>query len=192
MVKLYQIIHLITSLLISYSFSGTAYLTSGHIDELFKENLYLNLATQNDPQAMRGRILTHLAGPSEASGDAVMLKSLHSDEVVGLAWASLDPNCRLHYNIRLEGSDSLETATPSLELEDYPIHKSNNLKSMPLFPSTNRKLQDCRGSRCSGHTDNIHKLMMARLDSGDAAFIMKNSGPHPFSIKVSTDWTGDY
>ena len=114
-----------------------------------------------------------------------MLKSLHSDEVVGLAWASLDPNCRLHYNIRLEGSDSLETATPSLELEDYPIHKSNNLKSMPLFPSTKRKLQDCRGSRCSGHTDNIHKLMMARLDSGDAAFIMKNSGPHPFSIKVS-------
>ena len=171
-------------ILIIICISGTAYLASGHIDELFKENLYLNLATQNDPQAMRGRILTHLAGPSEASGDAVMLKSLKSD-IVGLAWASLDPSCRLHYNIRLEGSDSLETAAPSLEIEDYPIHKSNNLKSMPLFPSTKRKLQDCRGSRGSGHTDNIHKLMMARLDSGDAAFIMKNSGSHPFNIKVS-------
>ena len=54
---------------------GTIYLASGHIDELFKENLYLNLATKRDPQALRGRILTHLAGPSESTGDAVMLKS---------------------------------------------------------------------------------------------------------------------
>lgn len=123
--------------------AGTAYLASGHIDELFKENLFLNLATKSDPQALRGRILTHLAGPSESSGDAVMLKSDNSlSRVVGLAWSSLDETCRLHYNIRLEGSDSLDNATPSLVLEDYPIQNSNKLKSMPLFPSTKRQLQD--------------------------------------------------
>lgn len=166
--------------------NGTAYLASGHIDELFKENLFLNLATKSDPQALRGRILTHLAGPSESSGDAVMLKSDNSlSRVVGLAWSSLDETCRLHYNIRLEGSDSLDNATPSLVLEDYPIQNSNKLKSMPLFPSTKRQLQDCRGSRCIGHADNIHKLMMARLDSGDAAFVMTSDtvGQPQFHIK---------
>lgn len=111
-----------------------------------------------------------------------MLKSEYN-LITGLAWASLDETCRLHYNIRLEGSDSLDNASPSLEIEDYPIHNSNNLKSMPLFPSTKRHLQDCRGSRCSGHADNIHKLMMARLDSGDAAFLMVDNGHHPFQLK---------
>jgi len=162
--------------------NGTVYLAAGHIDELFKENLFLNLATRSEPQAMRGRILTHLAGPPESSGDAVMLKS-ENTEITGLAWAFLDETCRLHYNIRLEGSDSLDNAEPSLELEDYPIHKSNNLKAMPLFPSTKRHLQDCRGAQCLGHADNLHKLMLARLDSGDAAFLMSNKGPDAFDIK---------
>ena len=112
-----------------------------------------------------------------------MLKS-ENTKITGLAWAFLDETCRLHYNIRLEGSDSLDNAEPSLELEDYPIHKSNNLKAMPLFPSTKRHLQDCRGAQCLGHADNLHKLMLARLDSGDAAFLMSNKGPDAFNIKV--------
>ena len=159
-------------------------MASGHIDELFKENLYLNLATKSDPQALRGRILTHLAGPAESSGDAAMLRS-DTSHIVGLGWSSLDQTCRLHYSIRIEGSDSLENTSPSLVLEDYPIQSSNSLKSMPLFPSTQRHLQDCRGSRCVGHADNIHKLMMARLDSGDAAFILTSDlPPEPFKLKV--------
>ena len=145
----------------------------------------MNLATKTDPQSLRGRILTHLAGPSESSGDAVMLRS-DTSSVTGLAWAFLDETCRLHYNIRLEGGAGLqlETAASSLELEDYPIHKADNLKAMPLFPSTKRHLQDCRGPRCVGHADNIHKLMVARLDSADAAFLMSSPDPQPFDIKV--------
>ena len=104
--------------------------------------------------------------------------------MTGLAWASLDETCRLHYNIRLEGSDSLDNARPSLELEDYPIDGTENLKARPLFPSTSRHLQDCQGKRCSGHADNIHKLMVARLDSADAAFLMSSPDPQPFDIKV--------
>ena len=154
------------------------------MDELFKENLYLSIATDRDPVALRGRILTHLAGPSSSSGSAVMIRSDSSD-VIGLAWASLDQTCRLHYTVRLEGSDSLHSAQPSLELEDYPIQRPSNLKARPLFPSTKRHLQDCVGPRCSGHADNIHKLMMARLDSGDAAFLLTNTGENPFQVKVT-------
>ena len=156
-------------------------LDAGQVDELFKENLYLNVATEYNAQALRGRLVTHLAGPSESSGEAVLMKGDDSS-VSGVAWASLDDTCRLHYDIRLEGSQ-LDTASPSLELEDYPIQNLDNLKALPLFPSTKRHLQDCRGKKCSGHADNIHKLMMARLDSGDAAFLMTNTGQNEFVLK---------
>ena len=141
----------------------------------------MNAATQDNPQALRGRILTHLAGPSESSGEAVLMKGGDSS-VSGVAWARLDDTCRLHYNIRIEGSQ-LDTISPSLELEDYPIQNLDNLKALPLFPSTKRHLQDCRGKKCSGHADNIHKLTMARLDSGDAAFLMTNDGQNEFILK---------
>ena len=88
------------------------------------------------------------------------------------------------YVIPRHPDSSVYNAEPSLELEDYPIHKSNNLKAMPLFPSTTRHLQDCRGAQCLGHADKLHKLMLARLDSGDAAFLMSNKGPDSFDIKV--------
>ena len=159
-------------------------MTAGQVDELFKENLYLSVTTESEPAALRGRILTHLAGPAECGGSAVMIRS-DSSPVTGLAWASLDQTCRLHYTVRLEGSDSLHSAQPSLELEDYPIQRPSNLKARPLFPSTKRHLQDCVGPRCSGHADNIHKLMMARLDSGDAAFLLTNTGENPFQVKVN-------
>ena len=146
------------------------------------------MTTESEPAALRGRILTHLAGPAECGGSAVMIRS-DSSPVTGLAWASLDQTCRLHYTVRLEGSDSLHSAQPSLELEDYPIQRPSNLKARPLFPSTKRHLQDCVGPRCSGHADNIHKLMMARLDSGDAAFLLTNSGENPFQVKVSVLFT---
>ena len=161
-------------------------MTAGQVDELFKENLYLSLTTESETPltALRGRILTHLAGPAECGGSAALIRS-DSSPVIGLAWASLDQTCRLHYTVRLEGSDSLHNAQPTLELEDYPIQRPSNLKARPLFPSTKRHLQNCAGARCSGHADNIHKLMMARLDSGDAAFLLTNTVETPFQVKVN-------
>ena len=108
------------------SSAGTALLTAAQVDELFKENLYLVVQTAGGA-AVRGRVLTHLAGPAEAAGRAVMLRGA-GGSVAGLAWASLDTSCRLHYSTRLEGPDSLETAAAELELEDYPIQVQSTLQ----------------------------------------------------------------
>ena len=35
-----------------------------------------------------------------------------------------------------------------------------------------------------GHADNIHKLTIARLDSGDAAILVTASGARTFTLKV--------
>ena len=56
-----------------------------------------------------------------------------------------------------------------VDLEDYPLE---NLKALPLFPSHRRQLQLCKGKRCAGHADNLHKLTLSRLDSGDAALLL--------------------
>ena len=78
-------------------------LNAGQVEELFKENLYLNVATEQSAQALRGRIVTHLAGAPEISGEAILMKGSDDSSVSGLAWASLDDTCRLHYSVRLEG-----------------------------------------------------------------------------------------
>jgi len=159
--------------------NGTVLLTAGQVEELYKERLYLSvrITGSGSPVALRGRLVTHLAGPPEAGGAAVLLQG--TEGVGGLAWASIDDTCRLNYNVRMEGAD-MSTATSSLELEDYPVQ---NLKALPLFPSQRMGLQQCSGQACSGHADNIHKLTIARLDSGDAAILVTATGARTFTLK---------
>lgn len=123
--------------------------------------------------------MTQLAGPAEASGQAVMLQGDTDSEFSGLAWASLDQSCRLHYRLRIQGPE-VHTVNSLLELEDYPVQ---NLKALPLFPSQKMGLQNCVGANCAGHADKIHKLTMARLDSGDAALLLTGQPHHTFSLK---------
>jgi len=117
--------------------------------------------------------MTHLASPSDASGEAVMMKGMNNQIASGLAWVSIDGSCRLHYDVRIE-SDTANDFDQVLELEDFPVR---NLKSVPLFPGTKRILQECQGKKCSGHLDNIHKLTMARLNAGDAALLLSSKDP---------------
>ena len=110
------------------------------MEELFKEDMYVNVATATRPQALRGRLLTRLAGPAEASGQAIMLAA-NSTAVTGLAWTSIDLNCRLHYHVRTNDQDG--DAESALELQDFPL---KNLKALPLFPGTKSSLQQCKAS----------------------------------------------
>ena len=43
-----------------------------------------------------------------------------------------------------------------------------NLKALNLVPGRQLDLQDFRGYEATGHQDSIHKLTMARMNSGDA------------------------
>jgi len=145
--------------------SGELTLSAAQLEELLKEDFYLTVTTSQ--KALRGRILVHQASSSHLSGEPVLLTG--NTSASGLSWVSLDNNCRLHYSLRLEGpiGDGLES---HLELEDYPLE---NLKALPLFPSHTRRLQLCQGKRCAGHADHLHKLTLSRLNSGDAALVLR-------------------
>ena len=43
---------------------------------------------------------------------------------------------------------------------------------------------DADDNTLAGHADNIHKLTIARLDSGDAAFLLTATGARTFTLKV--------
>ena len=81
--------------------NGTARLAAAQVEELYKENLYLSVMVggQSTP-ALRGRLVTHLAGPAEAGGAACLLRG--EGGVAGLAWTAIDHSCRLHYSVRME------------------------------------------------------------------------------------------
>ena len=57
------------------------------------------------------------------------------------------------------------TTESRISLEDHPMR---NLKALNLVPGRQLDLQDFRGFEASGHQDSIHKLTMARMNSGDA------------------------
>jgi len=43
-------------------------LTAGQVEELLKEELYLSISTNGGEAALRGRLLTHLALPTDMTG----------------------------------------------------------------------------------------------------------------------------
>ena len=66
--------------------------------------------------------------------------------VSGIAWASIDPSCRLSYSVRLEGtkgggySPDTQATHHQLILKDFPI-KQKSLKNLALSPGRKLTLQ---------------------------------------------------
>ena len=58
-----------------------------------------------------------------------------------------------------------------------------NLKALNLVPGRQLDLQDFTGFEATGHQDNIHKLTMARMNSGDAALVLSREEEPGFSIE---------
>ena len=82
---------------------------------------------------------------------------------------------RKSFQIRLSGldPDAASDASPALHrvsLHDYPME--NNLKSLATMPSREVELQTFKGAHVEGHKDQIHQLTLARLDAGDASFVI--------------------
>lgn len=59
-----------------------------------------------------------------------------------------------------------------LTLKDFPYH---NVRNLAMMPGRTTALAEFRGSESTGTRGNINKLTMARLDAGDAAFVVENA-----------------
>lgn len=112
----------------------------------------------------------------------------------GIAWANVDSTCRLNFDVRLnpgvvnlgvnpalqpeQQGQQQQQQQPDLQLvlKDFPIVKQNrrNAALVSLAPVRSTDLQAFRAGavRAAGHQDNLHKLTMARMNAGDAAFMV--------------------
>ena len=105
--------------------SGTIRLSAGDIEDLYKADLYINVATNSDDRLLRGRIMPQVRGLSEIldSPDLILLilqlmteahelarpvlmKASHArnedgSSVAGIAWANIDSTCTLKYQVRV-------------------------------------------------------------------------------------------
>ena len=72
-------------------------------------------------------------------------------------------------------------AGSKLTLKDYPM---KNLKSnYAMMSGRTEELQSFRGAEVDGHEDNVHKLTMARLDDGDASYVITSKAHGGFEIE---------
>lgn len=161
--------------------NGTMRLVAGDVEDLYQADLFVNVATENNERELRGRIVPQLMGPEHEW--AVAPVALVGDPpnrtmISGLAWANVDPTCRLNYKVRLTGVE--KTTESKLVLKDHPMR---NLKALTLIPGRHLDLQDFVGPEASGHMDDIHKLTMARMDSGDASFNIVHGGEDAFLVE---------
>jgi hypothetical protein len=147
--------------------NGTFRMEASDVDDMYHANLYINVATEDNERELRGRIIQHLITPAQELAKFPLLLSGNPPNrtmISGLAWVNVDSTCRFHYQIRLNGVD--KSIKSKLTLKDHPMR---NLKALNLVPGRQIDLQDFSGPEATGHQDAIHKLTMARLDSGDAS-----------------------
>eukprot|EP00095_Tigriopus_kingsejongensis_P008579 maker-scaffold167_size293163-snap-gene-1.25 protein:Tk08579 transcript:maker-scaffold167_size293163-snap-gene-1.25-mRNA-1 annotation:"short gasrtulation" len=157
--------------------SGTIRMSANDVEQLFKHNLYVNVATREDERALRGKLEAQLMTEATQLLEPILLQS-NQTMVSGIAWTNIDHTCRLNYQMRLVGPGRKTEST--LLLKDFPME---NLKNLAMMPGRDLRLQTFRGHEVSGHQDKIHKLSMARLDGGDASFVISHLGDYPFEIE---------
>ena len=103
--------------------SGTIRLSAGDIEDLYKANLYINVATNSDERLLRGRIMPQVRDFLEIldSPDLILLflqlmteahelarpilmkagsaRNEEGNAVAGIAWANIDSTCTLKYQV---------------------------------------------------------------------------------------------
>jgi hypothetical protein len=176
--------------------SGSIRISAKEMEQLFKDNLFLNVATLANERALRGKLTIQMMSEATETIRPILLKS-NLSLVSGIAWTSINAHCRLNYEVslfifrrvihfltsnswqmRLIGPERKTEST--LTLKDFPM---KNLKNLAMMPGRQLALQTFRGPTVSGHQDNLHKLSVARLDGGDASFVIRHEGHYEFEIE---------
>lgn len=78
--------------------SGSIRISAKEMEQLFKDNLYMNVATSENERALRGRLALQMMSEATETNQPILLKSNHT-LVSGIAWTSINAQCRLNYEV---------------------------------------------------------------------------------------------
>lgn len=142
------------------------------IEPLYADSLIVNVATENDSNLIRGRLIARQVADARDTGEPIMLKRLDSNSpahLTGMAWIGIDSECTLHYDLTLNGVGDQEEL--ELYLEEKPIEA-------PGAPLTLKLLDEFNTHYLEGFALGMSSYELMKLDTSVCYLQVKskNSG----------------
>lgn len=82
--------------------NGTLSLSAEDIEDLYKADLYINVASAENDRELRGRIVPQMMTEAHEMVRPILLTGDRT-RVSGIAWTNIDSSCRVNYQVRKRG-----------------------------------------------------------------------------------------
>lgn len=130
------------------------------LEPLYNEELAINIATDDEPNLVRGRLIARPVADARDSIEPILLKRMENNtpaHLMGMAWIAIDNECNLHYEVTISALFGIQQ-TFSIYLEEKPIEA-------PGAPVTRQLLRDFNGSYVEDFTMEIPSAELAKLET---------------------------
>lgn len=127
------------------------------LDLLYGNNLAINIATENEQNLIRGRLIRRQLADARDSNEPILLKRLDPSapaHLVGMAWVAVDNDCTLHYEITLNSYNAKQSL--ELYLEERPLE-------VPNAPVTTKILDEFNGEYLEGFVMGMSTYELSKL-----------------------------
>lgn len=128
------------------------------IEPLYNSDLVVNLAIENEPSNIRGRLSWRPVADAKDSPAPVLLKRIDYNtqtNIAGMAWLAVDGDCNLHYDITLSGGHNQDF---QVYLEELPIEA-------PGAPVTRTLLDEFTGNNLEGYSLSLTSSELSKLET---------------------------
>lgn len=142
------------------------------LEPLYADSLIVNVATENDSNLIRGRLIARQVADARDTSEPIMLKRLDPStpaHLSGMAWIGIDSECTLHYDVSVSGVADREEL--ELYLEEKPIEA-------PGAPLTLKLLDEFSSHYLEGFALGMSSYELMKLDTSVCYLQVKskNSG----------------
>lgn len=150
------------------------------LDLLYDNMLAINIATENEQNLIRGRLIGRQLGDARDSNEPILLKRIDPNtpaHLVGMAWVAVDNDCTMHYEITLNNYNSKQAL--ELYLEQKPLEAPN-------APTTTKILDEFNGENLEGFVMGMTANELRKLEQYVCYFQIKakESGTHLLKGKL--------
>ncbi|XP_031627582.1 dorsal-ventral patterning protein Sog isoform X2 [Contarinia nasturtii] len=150
------------------------------LEPLYANNLAINIATENEQNLIRGRLIGRQLADARDSEEPIILKRLDSNapaHLVGMAWVAVDNECTLHYEITLNSYNAQQGL--ELYLEEKPLEAIN-------APVTTKILEEFKGEYLEGFVMGMSAYELSKLETSVCYLQVKakESGTHLLKGKL--------
>lgn len=150
------------------------------LDLLYDNMLAINIATENEQNLIRGRLIGRQLSDARDSNEPILLKRIDPNtpaHLVGMAWVAVDNECTMHYEITLNNYNSKQAL--ELYLEEKP-------REAPNAPTTTKILDEFNGENLEGFVMGMSAYELKKLEQHVCYFQIKakESGTHLLKGKL--------